>query len=271
MRRAERIKDAVQIDNYKEFKKAVRHFAGKDIDNPDLLTILNEYLANKQPFVLQKAQAFLDASVLLTAKLARFLSHPRYLPGDVINFGDPFEINPVDLIDLYRQQEKLESDQDAVLQLCEKFDIPKDPFEPVKIDKRTHWTQVAYHDQKTEQTEPKEPGEFIDFIDDEKRWGRVILKNGKIDDVLTCWTKNLAYTPYRELHVPFITYLPLWNLNEIRKNGKNSTVILTDSLCAAHQAHLMLQQKIQNQKNIYKILMEPLDKNEHLRSQFQVE
>lgn len=269
MRRPERIKDTVQIDNYEQFKKAIRQFAGKDIDNPDLITILQEYLYSNKPSALSNAQAFLDASVLLTAKLARFLSRPRHLPGDVINFGDSFEVNSVNLIDLYRQQENLESDQDAVDRLYEKFEISKNTFEPVKIDKRTHWTQVAYHGRATELT--VDSAKTIDFVDGEKFWGRVILKDGKIDDILTYWTKDLSYTPYRELHVPFTSYLPLWNLNDIRKNGPKSTVILTDSLCLAHQAHLMLQQKIQSQKNIYKILMEPLDENGHLRSQFQKE
>lgn len=269
MRRPERIKDTIQIDNYEQFKKAIRQFAGKDIDNPDLLTILREYLGTNKSSTRSDAQAFLDASVLLTAKLARFLSRPRHLPGDVINFGDSFEVNSVDLIDLYRQQENLERDQDAVDKLYEKFEISKNAFEPVKIDKRTHWTQVAYHGRATELT--VDSAETIDFIDGEKFWGRVILKDGAIDDVLTYWTKDLGYTPYRELHVPFTSYLPLWNLNDIRKNGKSGTVILTDSLYLAHQAHLMLQQKIQSQKNIYKILMEPLDENKHLRSRFQEE
>lgn len=241
MRRVERIKDTVQIDNYEQFKQAVRQFAGKDIDNPDLIAIIKEYFSNDRPSTRSDAQAFLDASVLLTGKLARFLSRPRHLPGDVINFGDSFESNSVDLIDLYRQQENLESDQDAIDRLYEKFGISKNTFEPVKIDKRTRWTQVAYHGRATELA--VDSAEAIDFIDGEKLWGRVILKGGKIDNILTYWTKDLAYTPYRELHVPFTSYLPLWNLNEIRENGKGSTVILTATLQGAYHALECLKQK----------------------------
>ena len=86
-RRPQAIKDVVQIDNYSEFQKAAKDFIGKDIDNPNMLTILE--MLKSDMGKLDKAHGFLDASILLTAKLARFLRRQRYMPGVQKTAGTP--------------------------------------------------------------------------------------------------------------------------------------------------------------------------------------
>ena len=133
-RRPQAIKDVVQIDNYSEFQKAAKDFIGKDIDNPNMLTILEMLKSDRGK--LDKAHGFLDASILLTAKLARFLRRQRYMPGDIVHVDEKLEDLNMSLLDLYCEQEELQDNLDAARILANKFKISlEDPFEKVDFDK----------------------------------------------------------------------------------------------------------------------------------------
>ena len=120
-RRPQANKDVCSIDEYGEFKKAVKHFAGKDIENPDLLMILELLLSKSHKHDLDKARGFLDASILLTAKLARFLRRPKALPGDILHADDLTKDFGITLLDLYCEQECL---HDRLQGVCSQSGLP---------------------------------------------------------------------------------------------------------------------------------------------------
>lgn len=238
-RRAQAIKDVVQIDDYAEFKKSIREYAGKDIDNPDILTILNE--VNTNTHRLDRAYAFLDASVLITAKLARFLRRQRYIPGDIIHTDEPTEDLNMTLLDLYREQEELSNNLEAARILAKQFEISlEEPFKKVNFDHRTRWSAVS---QSTVDLNIEEDENVILFQDNESITGRVFLKENKIDSVETYWSKSVDQRPYRAISVPWQDKFPLYNLNRLRSTPRDCPVIVCDSLTAAHQASSENNQK----------------------------
>ncbi|MBQ9335901.1 MAG: AAA family ATPase [Lentisphaeria bacterium] len=261
-RRPQANKDVCSIDEYGEFKKAVKHFAGKDIENPDLLMILELLLSKSHKHDLDKARGFLDASILLTAKLARFLRRPKALPGDIVHADDLTKDFGITLLDLYCEQECLHDRLEAAQILAGKFDISKDPFEVIQFDHRTRWAEVSqsvtWEDDNTSEN-------VISFTDDGTVRGRVFLKDGKIDDVETYWSKSVDQRPARTIPVPCQDEFLLYNLNRLRRTGNDCSVIVCDSLTAAHKISIDFNKKHQKVQNEIDELNHPDRYRENLR------
>ena len=239
-RRPQAIKDVVQIDNYSEFQKAAKDFVGKDIDNPNMITILEMLKSDRGK--LDKAHGFLDASILLTAKLARFLRRQRHMPGDIVHVDEKLEDLNMSLLDLYCEQEELQDNLDAARILANKFEISlEDPFEKVDFDHRTRWSQVS---QSVVYKDIEEDENVITFLDNQSITGRIFLRDNKIDSVETYWSKSIDQTPCRVISVPWQDKIPLYNLNSIRKSKRCTAVIVCDSLTAAHRYSMESKLKI---------------------------
>ena len=246
-RRPQSIKDVCSIDEYGEFKKAVKHFAGKDIENPDLLMILELLLSKSHKHDLDKARGFLDASILLTAKLARFLRRPKFLPGDIVHVGDSTKDFGITLLDLYCEQECLNDPLEAAQILADKFNISRDPFEMIQFDHRTRWSEVS---QSPAEVDGNTDENIISFTDDESVKGRIYLEGGKIDSIETYWSKSIDQRPSRTISIPWQDEFPLYNLNCLRKAGNNCLVVVCDSLTTAHKISLDCNKKNQKIKEI---------------------
>ncbi len=261
-RRPQSIKDVCSIDEYGEFKKAVKHFAGKDIENPDLLMILELLLSKSHKHDLDKARGFLDASILLTAKLARFLRRPKFLPGDIVHVGDTTDDIGITLLDLYCKQEGLHDRLEAAQILAAKFDISKDPFEIIQFDHRTRWAEVS---QSMTEVDDNKSENIISFTDDGTVRGRVFLKDGKIDETETYWSKSVDQRPARTIPVPCQDEFLLYNLNRLRHTGNDCSVIVCDSLTAAHKISIDFNKKHQTIQNEIDKLNHPDRYRENLR------
>ena len=246
-RRPQAIKDVVQIDNYSEFQKAAKDFIGKDIDNPNMLTILE--MLKSDMGKLDKAHGFLDASILLTAKLARFLRRQRYMPGDIVHVDEKLEDLNMSLLDLYCEQEELQDNLDAARILANKFKISlEDPFEKVDFDHRTRWSQVS---QSVVYKDIEEDENVITFLDNQSITGRIFLQDNKIDSVETYWSKSIDQTPCRMISIPWQDKFPLYNLNAIRSSRQGDEIIVCDSLIAAHRVVIDFERrKYELQKQI---------------------
>lgn len=261
-RRPQANKDVCSIDEYGEFKKAVKHFAGKDIENPDLLMILELLLSKSHKHDLDKARGFLDASILLTAKLARFLRRPKALPGDIVHADDLTKDFGISLLDMYCKQEGLDDRLEAAQILAGKFDISKDPFEVIQFDHRTRWAEVS---QSVTWEDDNTSEDVISFTDDGTVRGRVFLKDGKIDDIETYWSKSIDQRPARTISVPWQDEFLLYNLNRLRRTGNDCSVIVCDSLTAAHKISIDFNKKHQKVQNEIDELNHPDRYRENLR------
>lgn len=253
-RRPQAMKDVCSIDEYPAFKKAVQHFAGKDIENPDLLTLLELCQSQSKINKLDKARGFLDASILLTAKLARFLRRPKALPGDIVHVGDTMNDIGITLLDLYCKQEGLHDRLEAAQILAGKFDISKDPFEVIQFDHRTRWAEVS---QSMTGADDNTSEDVISFTDDGTVRGRVFLKDGKIDDTETYWSKSIDQRPARAISVPWQDEFLLYNLNRLRQAGNDCSVIVCDSLSAVHRISMDFNKKHQETQDEIEELNHP--------------
>ena len=232
VRRATRTQDVVRMDNYPEFRKAAAEFAGIDSDNSTISILLQIMESARLRDKQDKSQQFLDATVLMVAKLARFMRKPSFQPGDIIFADDPVEDIHLTLLDLFMMQENLDQESEAVELLCSKFNIPDKPFVPLEYDRRTRWTLNTKYISPRQELDTENR---IVFQTADELLGIVELKDGRILAPTTYWSKNLD-SPLREFTVPWAKKAPLWNLDLIKKWGKESTIFLTDSLVAAHAA-----------------------------------
>lgn len=220
------------MDNYPEFRKAAAEFAGIDSDNSTIPILLQMMESARLRDKQDKSQQFLDATVLMVAKLARFMRKPSFQPGDIIFADDPIEDIHLTLLDLFMMQENLDQESEAVELLCSKFNIPDKPFVPLEYDRRTRWTLNTKYISPRQELDTENR---IVFQTADELLGIVELKDGRILAPTTYWSKNLD-SPLREFTVPWAKKAPLWNLDLIKKWGNESTIFLTDSLVAAHAA-----------------------------------
>ncbi len=196
-----------------------------------------EYLKHFKSWFENEGHSYVDLFPaiiqLLSAKMANIIEKPKIQCGRVYN-QQREELPGISLLNIYQSVNNC-SETDAIEELADKFKIPAEIFDEVKIDGRTGWTYRTQKRTWPDNYEQKDGYEHIYFCRRDQLLGKVIIDDKGIVAPVTFWS-NSHKTDAIPLDIPFPKPYPLWN-TDLLQQDRNKDVVLFDSLFMAWQGH----------------------------------
>jgi len=252
LKKANTVGNFYEFDDYRIVKKSTLKKDVLNIDDlPKIIKASQELMASGSEFeqFLKKTDLvergynikdighFFPAFTMLLGKMCNIIQTPKYQVGEIYTHDDMVQpTSDVDLINLYKIQERIETYDEAVDRLATLpfINVSDDIFKAPELDARKHW---AFHPVTADSYKLKRSSQFqyIEFHDNDKLQGSVLINDNGLIKPQTYWSNDYN-CPGRPLAIPFPIPYPLWNKDLIDKN-KDTTVFLTDSLCTAYHAY----------------------------------
>jgi len=231
-------KDLVDIKQVNEVFKSIKECCQDNIGpNNDFAGMAKQLHKLGHEVNLNNVRCLETVLVLCLQKAYNVINKPQFQIGEIYtNEATPILVENIDFISLYQQDKVLDEDEaiDELEKILE-LERPDKIFQKVQLDKRSHWGIYYSRNNANPLTDSSKDSLF--FYDNNILLGKVMLDSQGILYPVTYWAKGHEKNG-RSLNVPFPDQYPLWQSDLIRREeNKNTPVIITDSLCAAHEAY----------------------------------
>ena len=162
--------------------------------------------------------------------------------GEICDVNDELLLD-MDLVKLYSIVNHYADEEEAIERIYADFNIPKESFEPVKIDERTHWGMVSCP--SGEYFSHRDQAQLIVFQDQQTVLGEIEINDKEeLLTPYTQWVKSIHEYHGADLSIPFAKPYPLWNLPALQGH-KDRIVFLSDNLYCAYQQQRKIEERIQ--------------------------
>ena len=201
------------------------------------------YVADdKKTFLIDE---MLKASAMLLQDLKNANEPIRHCIGEICKSdGTPIE-DDVDLVSLYSMSQCIPHSVDPVQSVFDRYNLPKEVFDPVPVDERTNWSMKISPPESEKRFADRHMRKTIIFRDLRNIVGSVIVDEEKGLIPYTLWRKGKT-SKGLGLHLPFASPMPLWNLHTIQ-NHPDRTVLLSEDLVVAEQLQSELDERIRKE------------------------